>query len=102
MVAEPADALVKSGKQPTDFDAFLGASSGEDLSTMASKANVGGYSFQNRKRYYSTYTAEPYIIIGYPELMFNIAEGINRGWALVVLKRITRMVSRHRGRSMAC
>ncbi len=81
VVAEPAGALVTAGKKPTDFDAFLGASSGEDLSTMASKANVGGYSFQNRKRYYSTYTAEPYMIIGYPELQFNIAEGLNRGWA---------------------
>ena len=81
MVAEPAGALLKAGKNPTDFAAFLGASSGEDLATMASKANVGGYSFQNRKHYYSTYTAEPYIIIGYPELQFTIAEGITRGWA---------------------
>ena len=81
VVAEPAGTLVAAGKKPTDFDAFLGASSGEDLATMASKANVGGYSFQNRKRYYSTYSAEPYIIIGYPELQFTIAEGINRGWA---------------------
>ncbi len=81
VVAEPAGALVAAGAKPTDFSAFLGASSGEDLATMASKANVGGYSFQNRKRYYSTYNAEPYIIIGYPELMFNLAEGINRGWA---------------------
>jgi hypothetical protein len=35
-------------------------------------------------RYYSTYDgskAEPAIIIGYPEMCFNIAEGINRGWA---------------------
>lgn len=81
VVAEPAGTLLAAGKKPTDFDAFLGASSGEDLATMASKANVGGYSFQNRKRYYSTYTAEPYIIIGYPEQQFTIAEGINRGWA---------------------
>lgn len=81
VVAEPAGALVAAGAKPTDFSAFLGASSGEDLSTMASKANVGGYSFQNRKRYYSTYTAEPYVLIGYPELMFTIAEGINRGWS---------------------
>ncbi|MVM34942.1 SusD/RagB family nutrient-binding outer membrane lipoprotein [Spirosoma sp. HMF4905] len=81
VVAEPAGSLVAAGAKPTDFSAFLGASSGEDLQIMASKANVGGYSFQNRKRYYSTYTAEPYIIIGYPELMFNIAEGVNRGWA---------------------
>ena len=81
VVAEPAGALITAGKKPTDFDAFLGASSGEDLAAMASKANVGGYSFQNRKRYYSTYTAEPYIIIGFPELQFNLAEGISRGWA---------------------
>jgi hypothetical protein len=81
VVAEPAGALLKAGKSPTDFDAFLGASSGEDLAAMASKANVGGYSFQNRKHYYSTYTAEPYILVGYPELQFNIAEGIARGWA---------------------
>lgn len=80
VVAEPAQALVAAGGSPTDFSSFLGASSGEDLATMASKANVGGYSFQNRKHYYSTYTAEPYIIIGYPELMFTIAEGIGRGW----------------------
>lgn len=81
VVAEPAGAKLAAGGSPTDFSSFLGASSGEDLATMASKANVGGYSFQNRKRYYSTYTAEPYMIIGYPELQFNIAEGINRGWA---------------------
>lgn len=81
IVAEPAKAKVEAGVKPTDFAAFVGASSGEDLAIMSSNANLGLYSFQNRKRYYSTYTAEPYIIIGYPELQFNIAEGINRGWA---------------------
>ncbi|WP_332369372.1 SusD/RagB family nutrient-binding outer membrane lipoprotein [Spirosoma telluris] len=81
MVAEPAVAQVKAGVKPTDFAAFVGASSGEDLAVMSANANQGIYSFQNRKRYYSTYTAEPYIIFGYPELQFIIAEGINRGWA---------------------
>ncbi|MBD2701476.1 SusD/RagB family nutrient-binding outer membrane lipoprotein [Spirosoma sp. BT702] len=81
VVAEPAATKLAAGVKPTDFAAFVGASSGEDLADMSSKANKGDYSFQNRKRYYSTYTAEPYIIIGYPELQFNIAEGINRGWA---------------------
>jgi hypothetical protein len=81
VVAEPATAKVAAGAKPTDFAAFVGASSGEDLAIMSSNANQGLYSFQNRKRYYSTYTAEPYIIIGYPELQFTIAEGINRGWA---------------------
>lgn len=80
VVAEPATAKVAAGLKPTDFAAFVGASSSEDLATMASNATQGLYSFQNRKHYYSTYTAEPYFIIGYPELQFNIAEAINRGW----------------------
>lgn len=82
VVAEPAAAKLAAGLKPTDFGAFVGASSGEDLADMSAKANKGEYSFQNRRRYYSTYTAEPYIILGYPELQFNIAEGINRGWAV--------------------
>ncbi|UFH54667.1 SusD/RagB family nutrient-binding outer membrane lipoprotein [Spirosoma sp. KNUC1025] len=81
VVAEPASAKIAAGAKPTDFAAFVGASSGEDLAIMSSNANQGIYSFQNRKRYYSTYTAEPYIIVGYPEQLFTIAEGINRGWA---------------------
>jgi hypothetical protein len=80
VTAEPANALVAAGKSPTDFDAFAGADPGEDLGTMYVKTNNGQYSLLNRKRYYDTYTGEPSIQIGYPELMFNIAEAINRGW----------------------
>lgn len=79
-VAEPADSLVRAGAMPNSFDAFRGASSGEDLATMSSNAGKGLYSFINRKRYYTTYTAEPTIQVGYPEMCFNIAEAINRGW----------------------
>lgn len=81
VVAEPASAKLKAGLKPTDFAAFVGASSGEDLQDMATKALRGEYSFQNRKRYYTSYSPEPVFIIGYPEQMFNIAEGISRGWA---------------------
>ncbi|MBC7572231.1 MAG: SusD/RagB family nutrient-binding outer membrane lipoprotein [Spirosoma sp.] len=81
VVAEPATAKLATGLKPTDFAAFAGASSGEDLGDMSTNALKGLYSFQNRKRYYTTYTGEPVFIIGYPELQFNIAEGINRGWA---------------------
>lgn len=80
VTAEPAGALVNGGKSPTSFDAFVGADPGEDLGTMYIKANSGQYSLINRHHYYDTYTAEPGIQIGYPELMFNIAEAINRGW----------------------
>lgn len=80
VTAEPAGALITGGKAPTSFDAFVGADPGEDLGTMYIKANGGQYSLINRKHYYETYTAEPSIQIGYPEMLFNIAEAINRGW----------------------
>jgi hypothetical protein len=86
--AEPAGKKIKDGLLPTDFNAFVGAASNQDLSDMSSKAGIdngagilpGEYSFYNRKRYYSTYTAEPTIQIGYAEMCFNIAEAIQRGW----------------------
>ena len=77
---EPASARVSAGTNPTSFDAFIGADPGEDLGIMYVKANAGEYSLIGRKRYYSTYTGEPSIQIGYPEMCFNIAEAINRGW----------------------
>jgi Starch-binding associating with outer membrane len=80
VVAEPAARRLALGALPTDYDAFVGAPSAEDLGDMSTKALNGEYSFINRKRYYSTYTAENCIQIGYPEMCFNIAEAINRGW----------------------
>ena len=80
VTAEPAQALVTGSVTPTSFEAFVGADPGEDLGIMYVKANGGQYSLINRKHYYDTYTAEPSIQIGYPEMLFNIAEAINRGW----------------------
>jgi len=68
-------------QSPTDFASFVGADAGLDLGVMYNNATLQRYSFLNRKHFYSTYTGEPSIQIGYPELMFNIAEGINLGWA---------------------
>jgi hypothetical protein len=48
---------------------------------MYNNAGLQQYSFINRKHFYSTYTGEPSIQVGYAEQEFNIAEGINRGWA---------------------
>jgi hypothetical protein len=81
VTAEPASALVASGKSPTSYDAYLGASPGEDIGAMYIKANGGQYSLINRRHFYETYLAEPSIQIGFAEMCFNIAEGINRGWA---------------------
>ena len=77
---EPATARVAAGTSPVSFDAFVGASPGEDQGTMYLKTNNGQYSLINRKRYYDTYIGEPGIQVGYPEMLFNIAEAINRGW----------------------
>jgi hypothetical protein len=87
-VADPAGAKLKAGLLPSDYNAYLGASPAEDLADMSSKAGQdngpgfvpGVYSFYGRYRYYRTYTAENTILVGYPEMCFNIAEAINRGW----------------------
>ncbi|TLV03015.1 SusD/RagB family nutrient-binding outer membrane lipoprotein [Dyadobacter luticola] len=89
VTTEPAGAQLKAGKKPSDFSAFIAASSGEDLSDMSNKAGKdngagfapGEYSFQSRSRYYSNYVGESTFLVGYPEMCFNIAEGIARGWA---------------------
>ncbi|MCF0063006.1 SusD/RagB family nutrient-binding outer membrane lipoprotein [Dyadobacter chenwenxiniae] len=89
VTTEPAGAQLKAGKKPSDFTAFIAASSGEDLSDMSNKAGKnngagfapGEYSFQSRSRYYSNYVGESTFLVGYPEMCFNIAEGIARGWA---------------------
>ena len=80
-VAEPAETELKKGTKATDFEAFVGANPAEGLDNLATKALKGDYSFINRNRYYRNYTPENTIQIGYPELCFNIAEGLNRGWA---------------------
>ncbi|MGG9961794.1 SusD/RagB family nutrient-binding outer membrane lipoprotein [Ferruginibacter sp. SUN106] len=77
-VADPARGL---GFSDTSFKSFVGASNGEDVGTMGGKVVAGLYSPIGRKRYYDGYTAENTFIISYPEMCFNIAEGINRGWA---------------------
>ncbi len=88
VVADPAGSKLKAGLLPSDHNAYVGASPAEDLADMSTKAGIdngagftpGSYSFYGRKRYYNTYTAEPGILVGYPEMCFNIAEAINRGW----------------------
>jgi len=81
VTAEPARDLVDNQHQsPTAFSSFVGADPGLDLGVMYNNAGLLKYSFINRKYFYSTYTGEPSIQIGYAELQFILAEGINRGW----------------------
>lgn len=82
LVANPAESKLDAGIAPTNFAAYVGAPAGEGLDDMTFKAGNGDYSFINQKRYYSTFLGpEPGIQIGYAEMCFNVAEGINRGWA---------------------
>jgi hypothetical protein len=80
ITCEPAWAVADSLNNPVDFRAYIGAGTGESIATMYSKAINGRYSMINRKRYYFSYTAEPFVLLGYTEMCFNIAEAMNRGW----------------------
>ncbi len=83
IAATPAPTQLAAGKLFSDQAAYVGANPGDDMSTLGTRAQNGDYSYVNGLRYYATYdgsSAEPGTIIGYPEMCFNIAEGINRGW----------------------
>jgi hypothetical protein len=85
ITSTPAPAQITAGKTFDDQAAYVGASPGDDMGTLGGDAQIGVYSYVNALRYYTTYdgsTAEPAIIIGYPEMCFNIAEGLNHGWAV--------------------
>jgi SusD/RagB-like outer membrane lipoprotein len=87
VVATPAPVEIAAGKTVTDFTAWVGADDNLSVATLNTNAAAGAYSYLNYNRYfslpaaYSGANAEPFIFIGYPELCFNVAEGINRGWA---------------------
>lgn len=80
----PAPAKLLAGKLFTDFAAYAGAPAGLGMSDLGVNAQGGEYSYINALRYsfdFAGSKAEPAIMIGYPEHCFNVAEGINRGWA---------------------
>jgi hypothetical protein len=49
---------ISGGMDPKDFNAFVGAPSGESLDNMTFKAGNGEYSYANQKRYYATFTGQ--------------------------------------------
>jgi hypothetical protein len=88
IAATPAPAQIAAGKTISDFTAYVGADINLSYNDLTSGTNAGKYSFNNYLRYYGTAsgpnisgtTSEPYIVIGYPEMCFNIAEAANLGW----------------------
>lgn len=84
VTSTPAPAQVAGGKSVSDFSAFVGSDINQSQAALLTNSNNGMYSFSNYSRYYTSATganAEPFVFIGYSEMCFNIAEGINRGWA---------------------
>ena len=81
ITCDPAWALVTNVDSPAQYQFFVGASTGLDLGQMYGNASAGDYSFIGRYRYYSNFTGDPDVLVGYKEMCFNIAEGIERGWA---------------------
>lgn len=79
--ATPAPAQITSGKKADDFSAYVGADISTAIGDLFTASTAGQYSYTNFLRYYSSVAGpEPYIIMGFPEMNFNIAEAINRGW----------------------
>jgi hypothetical protein len=88
ITCDPAWALVQADSaaadsalaKPAQFRFFVGASTGLDLGTMYGNASAGDYSYISRYRYYSNYTGEADVLVGFKEMTFNIAEAMERGW----------------------
>ena len=83
VVATPAPAQLTAGKTYSDFGAYVGGDPSLSLTVLTSNNSAGMYSNPNYARYCTSTTganAELPILIGYPELCFNIAEAINLQW----------------------
>ncbi len=81
IVATPAPAQLTAGKTVSDFSAYVGSDIALTQAGLAANDALGMYSYVNFKRYYASFAGpESLILVGYPEMCFNIAEAINRGW----------------------
>jgi hypothetical protein len=79
----PSAAQISGGKQASDFTAYVGEDIGKSQGLMSNFSADGKYSNLSFTRYMSSASganAEPYILVGYPEMCFNIAEAAYRGW----------------------
>ena len=74
---EPARGL---GFSDTSYNSFVGGKTGDDVSTLSTLSGAGNISLYNYNHFYSSFTAEPTLILSYPEVCYCIAEAANRGW----------------------
>jgi hypothetical protein len=83
IAATPAPAQITGGKAVSDFTAYVGADITQAQAGLLTASENGAYSYANYLRYFADATGateEPAIIIGYPEMCFNIAEAAYLGW----------------------
>ncbi|MGL4632271.1 MAG: SusD/RagB family nutrient-binding outer membrane lipoprotein [Leadbetterella sp.] len=84
IVATPAPGQMTSGKKVDDFEAYNGSDNSRAQGQLFSESDgtKGQYSYVNYIRYLRgpDFIPEQYIISGYAEMCFNIAEAANRGW----------------------
>ena len=79
----PAAVQLAAGKSANDFSAYVGEDNGKSQGLMSNFSADGRYSSLNYNRYMSSASganAEPYILLGYPEMCFTISEAAQRGW----------------------
>jgi hypothetical protein len=85
LVSCPSINIVKGGVSASSFSAYVGLDPSQTVGQLQA-LDFKAYSHSNFNRYfvlpaaYSGANAEPFVFIGYPEMCFNIAEAINRGW----------------------
>ena len=77
VLGEPARGL---GFSDTSYNSYVGGKSGDDVSSLATQSGDGKISLYNYNHFYTTLTGEPTLILSFPEVCFDIAEAINRGW----------------------
>lgn len=84
IAATPTPKAVTEGKALNDFSAYNGTDNSRPQGNLfgESDGKNGIYSYVNYIRYLRgpDFIPEPYIMIGYAEMCFNIAEAANRGW----------------------
>jgi hypothetical protein len=83
IAATPAPAQLSGGGTVGEFSSYVGANINLSQADLLINATNGMYSYPNNLRYFqdaSGATEEPYVMIGYPEMCFNIAEAANLGW----------------------
>lgn len=83
VVALPTDSARLSGDADyaTKFTSFKGGQTGELQTTLKDQAIAGTLSMINFDYWLSSPSGIPAVQLGAAETNFNIAEGINRGWA---------------------